>query len=75
MNIIRLYDCVVSEVIDMDYMTTAECAKLWNISQRRVAIYCHDGRIDGAIIMGKTWLIPKGTKKPIDPRKEKNEKK
>lgn len=52
----------------MDYLTTAECAKLWNISQRRVAIYCKEGRIDGAILMGKMWLIPKGTIKPEDPR-------
>ncbi len=60
-----------SEDINMDYLTTAECAKLWNISQRRVAIYCKEGRIDGAILMGKMWLIPKGTIKPEDPRKKK----
>ena len=29
----------------MDYMTSAECAKKWNVSQRRVAIYCKEGRI------------------------------
>lgn len=53
----------------MDYLTTAECAKLWNVSQRRVAIYCKEGRIDGAVLMGKMWLIPKGTIKPEDPRR------
>ena len=37
----------------------------------RVTIYCKEGRIDGAILMGKMWLIPKGTIKPEDPRKRK----
>lgn len=53
----------------MDYLTTAEYAKIWNVSQRRVAIYCKEGRIDGAKLMGKTWWIPKDAKKPQDPRK------
>ncbi len=46
----------------MDFLTTAEYAKIWNISQRRVAIYCKEGRIDGAVLKGKTWLIPENTK-------------
>lgn len=54
----------------IDYLTTAEYAKLWNISQRRVTIYCKEGRIDGVVMAGKTWLIPK-KKKPEDPRKSK----
>lgn len=55
----------------MNVLTTAEYAKIWKISQRRVAIYCKEGRIDGAVLKGKTWLIPEGAKKPIDPRKRK----
>jgi len=53
----------------MNFLTTAEYAKIWNISQRRVAIYCKEGRIDGAVLKGKTWLIPETTKKPEDPRR------
>lgn len=53
----------------MNFLTTAEYAKIWNISQRRVAIYCKEGRIDGAVLKGKTWLIPVNTKKPEDPRR------
>ena len=34
----------------MDYLTSAEVAEKWNISQRRVAIYCKEGRIDGAVL-------------------------
>ena len=53
----------------MNFLTTAEYAKIWNISQRRVAIYCKEGRIDGAVLKGKTWFIPENTKKPEDPRR------
>lgn len=37
--------------------------------QRRVGIYCKEGRLDGAMIKGKTWLIPSDSKKPEDPRR------
>lgn len=53
----------------MDYLTSAECAKKWNVSQRRVAIYCKEGRIEGAVLRGRMWLIPEGAKKPEDPRR------
>lgn len=52
----------------MDYLTSAECAKKWNVSQRRVAIYCKEGRIEGAVLRGRMWLIPEEAKKPEDPR-------
>lgn len=57
----------------MNYLTTAECAEKWGVSQRRVAIYCKEGRIEGAELKGRTWLIPDDVKKPIDPRKAKKE--
>ncbi len=57
----------------MDYITSAECAKKWNVSQRRVAIYCKEGRIEGAVLMGRMWLIPTDANKPEDPRKKKSE--
>lgn len=53
----------------MDYLTSAECAEKWNVSQRRVAIYCKEGRIDGAIQRGRMWFIPVDAKKPEDPRR------
>lgn len=31
----------------MEYYTTAELAKKWGITQRRVAIYCKEGRFEG----------------------------
>lgn len=56
----------------MNYLSTAEQAIKWGISQRRVAILCKEGRVSGAILKGNMWLIPEGSAKPIDPRKEKN---
>lgn len=58
----------------MDYLTTKEVGEKWGVSQRRVAKLCSDGRIKGAILMGKTWLVPVETEKPKDNRR-KSEKK
>lgn len=52
----------------MDYLTTAEIAIKWGISARRVAVLCVQGRVDGAIKKGKTWLIPSKVIKPKDAR-------
>ncbi len=34
-------------------MTSAEFAEKWNISQRRVAGYCKEGRIEGTVLKGR----------------------
>lgn len=59
----------------MEFLTTTEMAEKWNLSRRRVTTLCRDGRIEGAILRGNTWLIPDDTKKPEDPRRAKNTKK
>ena len=53
----------------MEYMTSADFAQKWDISQKRVAIYCKEGRIKGAALKGRMWIIPSDAKKPEDPRK------
>lgn len=53
---------------DMDYLTTSEMAEKWGISRRRVTTLCNSGRIEGAVLKGKTWLIPADTEKPDDKR-------
>lgn len=57
----------------MDLMTTSEMADVWGISSRRIALLCSQGRVEGAIKKGKTWLIPDSAKKPVDPRLHKSE--
>ncbi|MBR3324416.1 Fic family protein [Candidatus Saccharibacteria bacterium] len=48
----------------MDFVSVEEIAKKWQISERSVRNYCANNRIDGAILDGKTWLIPADAKKP-----------
>ena len=52
----------------MDFMTAREAASFWGVSQRRVAIFCNENRIDGARLMGNMWLIPRDAPKPNDAR-------
>lgn len=52
----------------MDYLTTVEMSEKWNISSRRIGILCAEGRVDGVIKKGKTWLIPVDAEKPLDAR-------
>lgn len=48
----------------MKYLSVAEIAVKWGISERSVRNYCAEGRIDGAFITGKTWNIPEAAVKP-----------
>lgn len=57
----------------MEYYTTVEMSEKWKISSRRIGVLCVEGRIDGAIKKGKTWLIPSGTEKPCDARFKKHD--
>lgn len=52
----------------MKTITVQEAAKLWGLSDRRVAILCKEGRIDGAVKQGRFWTIPANAKKPSDNR-------
>ena len=40
----------------MEYLTTVEMSKKWNISSRRIITLCIEGRIDGVIKKGKMSL-------------------
>ena len=53
----------------MELLTTSEMANKWDISRRRVTTLCAEGRIEGAILKGNTWLIPENAEKPDDPRR------
>ena len=48
----------------MKYVSVAETAKKWKISERSVRNYCASGRIDGTFLTGKTWNIPEDAQKP-----------
>lgn len=48
----------------MQYFSAAEAAKKWKISERSVRNYCAKGRVEGAVLKGKTWKIPADAEKP-----------
>ena len=49
----------------MNYISVTDAAKKWNVSERSVRNYCAEGRVSGAVLMGKTWMIPESAEKPI----------
>ena len=52
----------------MEYMTTKDAEKKWNISERRIRQLLQHGRIEGAKKNGNVWNIPLSANKPIDKR-------
>ena len=53
----------------MELITTTQMAEKWEISRRRVTTLCKEGRIEGAMLRGNTWLIPDDAEKPDDIRR------
>ena len=49
----------------MKYLSVSEISKIWGISERSVRDYCNKGRVIGAILEGKKWLIPSNASKPV----------
>jgi len=52
----------------MEFMTTKEAVKKWNISERRIRQLLQEGRIEGAVKIGNSWSIPVDANKPADMR-------
>ena len=55
----------------MRYLSVAEIAKKWDVSERSVRNYCAQGRVNGAFLTGKTWNIPENAEKPERTNKRK----
>ena len=48
----------------MEFVSVAEIAKRWGVSERTVRNYCASGRIAGAFLTGKTWNVPAHAARP-----------
>ncbi len=48
----------------MAFITVAEAAQHWGVSERTIRGYCAAGRIPGAELIGKTWAIPEEAERP-----------
>jgi len=52
----------------MNYLNTKEASEKWGISTRRITQLAKQGRIGGAVLRDRRWLIPENAPKPEDPR-------
>ena len=57
----------------MRYLSVAEIAKKWNVSERSVRNYCAQGRVSDAFLAGKTWNIPENAEKSERSNKKKEQ--
>lgn len=48
----------------MKFLSVAQVAKNWNLSERTVRNYCASGKIPDAFLTGKTWNIPESAEPP-----------
>lgn len=48
----------------MKFLSVAQVAKNWNLSERTVRNYCANGKIPDAFLTGKTWNIPENAEPP-----------
>ena len=56
------------------YLTSNEISKIWKVSERSVRDYCSKGRVIGAYLDGKTWMIPEDASKPKRQTRHSNKK-
>ena len=56
----------------MKYLNTKEVAEKWNINDRRVRVLCEEGRVEGALKVGRNWMIAEDASKPYDARRKSN---
>ena len=56
----------------MRYLSVAETAKKWDISESSVRNYCAHGRVPGAFLTGKTWNVPEDATKPLRANQKEN---
>lgn len=54
--------------MNTDMMSVKEAAQKWNTSVRRVQDFCSQGRVPGATVFGKSWMIPADAPRPADGR-------
>ena len=54
---------------DVKYHSVSELVKLWEMSERTIRNYCATGKIPDAVLVGKTWKIPKNATNPAKKKK------
>jgi hypothetical protein len=54
--------------MELEWITPEQAAEKWGITTRQVQANCKRGLIEGAVQLGRVWLIPKDAPKPLDGR-------
>ncbi|MBK5247340.1 MAG: Fic family protein [Peptostreptococcaceae bacterium] len=57
----------------MKYISIKEASEKWKISDRRIRVLCSEGRIEGAVKIGRNWAVLADAVQPADAR-ERNQK-
>lgn len=52
----------------MDMISCKDLANNWGVSTKTVTNFCKDGKIPGAIKVGRSWQVPANAQKPEDKR-------
>jgi len=58
----------------LKYISIKEVSEKWQISDRRIRVLCGEGRIEGAVKLGRNWLVPEDAVKPVDAREKEKKK-
>lgn len=53
----------------MKFLSVAQTAQKWNLSERTVRNYCANSKIPDAFLAGKTWNIPENAERPKKAKK------
>lgn len=53
----------------MKFLSVAQTAQKWNLSERTVRNYCGNGKIPDAFLTGKKWNIPENAERPKKAKK------
>lgn len=59
---------LMAAVVEDEYITVQEYAKISGRSEARVKLLCAEGRIPGAMKKGNRWFIPRTAELPADAR-------
>ena len=51
-----------------EYISSSQAAEKWGLTRRRVSVLCAEGRIPGAKLVGKSYIVPADAEKPADAR-------
>ena len=54
--------------MELDFISPLQASENWGITERQVQALCKNGKIEGVVKWGRSWLIPKDTPRPIDGR-------